>query len=261
MRDTRLIVSALALMLTAAAATACGDDHNSNSTPDAAMTARPDAAIPVTMPDAAIPDGAVAVPDAHPPDATVVVPDAAATPDAQPACTSPAQLTLAPTAQNSAVFLVPASASAAARYVFTYVTGDAGTQFLQLSVDTPAMIGTALDLSTSCTQGSPYCWILLGNYSIDPATNQVDGDVYFPVTGTVTLTQAGAVGGRFKANLAGVRFDHFIEGANGFVPANDGCSTTLSDTSIDVVVMPVMKPGQKAPAVPVVTPGHPMLRR
>ncbi len=230
MRETSLLVSCLALTLSAAALTACsGSDDPAAGTPDAGVHL-PDAA-GNTTPDAAGPGG----------------------------CTVAAQLTLTPDMNNSAAVLAPAVGGAMPRpenYRFVYITGAGmpmADEFLQFTVDTPVTIGATLDLAQGCTQASKFCWVMLGNFTVDGMMNVNGGDFFFARAGTVKVTEAGPAGGKFKATVSGVRFDHFIRNANNqLVPANDTCKTTLADTSIDAVVMAGMKPGQpgSAPTMP-----------
>jgi hypothetical protein len=178
------------------------------------------------------------------PDGSVSIPDAAPMVDAAPTCSVSSNLTVTSTEQNSAALLVAASGANPERYIWNYITGN-GTQgtdeFFQFRVNKPVTLNTPLQMSQGCMQGSAFCWVLLGNFTAP--NNQLDGDVHFPLEGTVTITEAGAVGGRFKATFAGVKFTHFIEGQGGLVNANDNCGVTVVDGTVDLPVAAPQKPG------------------
>jgi hypothetical protein len=173
--------------------------------------------------------------------------DSGASIDATAACALPANTTLAISAANAAVFQVT---TPPAVYQLQHQTGPTqGTdEFVFIRVPSPVTVPLTVDLTMTCTAATEPCITFYGNFMIN-AQNQVDGDVYFGLHGSMTITEAAAAGaGNFVGTVTGLQVDHYTDqGGGGLSPAPDQCKSTVADFSFS---LPVMAGKPSAPGTP-----------
>ena len=164
---------------------------------------------------------------------------------AAPSCTVPTSITegaVEGAAGNSAV-LKSMNSMGALKYVWNWIptmhdASNPKVDFFQLVYPFPAtMLNTPRNLVDACTSNADYCWVLSGDSEIVDGMI-VETQTFFPDTGTITITEAGDVGGgRFQATITGAQFNHYDCPAGGqCMLVEDGCNVTVASLTVDIAV-------------------------
>ncbi len=161
-----------------------------------------------------------------------------------PSCTVPTAITegvVEGAAGNSAV-LKSMNSMGALKYVWNWIptehdASNPKVDFFQLVYPFPAtMLNTPRNLVDACTSNADYCWVLSGDSEIVDGMI-VETQTFFPDTGTITITEAGDVGGgRFQATITGAQFNHYDCSGSSCMLVEDGCTVTVASLTVDVAV-------------------------